>query len=314
MQALIITNYQPGDEAWMTELQRKTLVRCPDAELTDPEHYGDTAFEQGQNIFCAFDGQGRLVGYGWIRPHRVLWLPEETLILPLDVRVDPDYEEAEALRQRLLDVLCERAHALRGRYPQPQALLAASYYSGGRASIDYLLGKGFRHYASDFSLRRDLRQALPERKLPAGVELRRGRLQTEEEQHEYLQAYLACQKDTWALDEFQEFLRSEPWANGVFIAGYAGSSLVGGLLVYFDTDSDRNPDKVGRAERLFVLSPWRGRGLGRSMLSHGLRYLQEQGMVMAELQISALSRRDLRVYEASGFFVWQETVLLGKEI
>ncbi|NLG70736.1 MAG: GNAT family N-acetyltransferase [Chloroflexi bacterium] len=314
MQTLIVTNYQPGDEAWMFELQRKTLVRCPDSALMDPVSYRDPAFEQGLNIFCAFEGDKRLVGYGWIRPHRVLWLPEETLILPLDVRVDPDYEEAEALRQRLLDVLCERAHVLRTRYPQPQALLAASYYSGGRSSIDYLLGKGFRHYASDFSLRRDLRQPLPERKPPAGVELRSGRLQTAEEQQEYLKAFLACEKESWTLDELREFLQSELWGNGMLIAGYAGTSMVGGLLVYYDPDPDRNPDKVGRAERLFVLPSWRGRGLGRCMLYLGLRYLQENGMMMAELQISALSPRDLRVYETSGFYVWQETVLLGKEI
>src|SRR5690606_4380316 len=84
MQTLIVTNYQPGDEAWMFELQRKTLVRCPDSALMDPVSYRDPAFEQGLNIFCAFEGDKRLVGYGWIRPHRVLWLPEETLILPLD--------------------------------------------------------------------------------------------------------------------------------------------------------------------------------------------------------------------------------------
>jgi mycothiol synthase len=57
----------------------------------------------------------------------------------------------------------------------------------------------------------------------------------------------------------------------------------------------------GEVKLIGVLPPWRGRGLGRSLLRWGVRHVQGRGVPTIALAVSAANEHALRMYEAHGF-------------
>ena len=60
-------------------------------------------------------------------------------------------------------------------------------------------------------------------------------------------------------------------------------------------------EPYGEVKLIGVLPPWRGRGLGRSLLRWGVRHLQDRDVPTISLAVSAGNEHALRMYEAHGF-------------
>jgi ribosomal protein S18 acetylase RimI-like enzyme len=310
MSPITFRPFTPADAPRLVELQGRSLRLCADIRPIEAGFYLSPAFEQGQNISCAVDPQDRLLGYAAIYPNyvsrrlgaRLLWT---------DLRVEPELPEAGELRDALLERTIVRAGEIRDELRQPVAL-SATYFAEGRASIDYLLSRGFAHYESVFLMRRDLAQPIPDLPTPEGVQVRRWRLETEAEQRAYVEACnQAFQDDGRSLGELQHFMRSPMWGVGTTIAAFAGDQVAGNVMVFYDPAQPPGAERFGATEWVFVLPQWRRRGVARYLLREALVYLRERGLAYAELQVVADNRQGLGLYEAVGYWLYREEISVG---
>ena len=93
---------------------------------------------------------------------------------------------------------------------------------------------------------------------------------------------------------------AEPWfdAGGFFLASQTAAG--GDALVGFHW-TKRHPDRLGEVYVLGVDPESGGRGLGKALLSIGLRHLQDEGDLAVQLYVEADHERAVGLYRASGF-------------
>lgn len=311
MPNVVIRHFMPDDARRMMRLQEKCLRVCPDMSLLEAGFYYAPGFDNGKNILCGVSQDNQLCGYVVVYPTyvssklaaRVLWM---------DLRVDPDFEGADCLKETLLEKAIAHARVIQEDVSEQRAVLSATYFAQGKASIDYLLSRGFVHYESCYQMRRGLSTPIPDVPSPEGVAVRSWRMETEAEQIEYYKAYnRAFQNQGRDLDELRHFMKSERWSAGTTFTAYIDQEIVGSVMVYYDPDDQRNEEKIGFTEHVFVLPSWRRRGIAKYLLREGLRYLKMRGLAEAELEVVSDNRRALAVYESLGYRVLQEELSLG---
>lgn len=312
MGEMTIRSFVSGDALRMADIQKKHVEISHDASILSPGFFHAPGFENGRNIICAVDHEGWLVGYAAICPaHRsgkfggahVLWL---------DLRVDPALVEGDRLRDTLLEQAAARAREIKAALSAERVLLSATYFAAGVSSIEYLLSRGFQYYESTYTMRRNLFDPIPAAPTPEGVEVRSWRMESEAEQRAYLAASASALRDAaWKFGELQHFMKSELWSVGTTFTAFAGGEVVGSVMVWYDPNLQWNKERLGFTERLFVIPPWRKRGIANRLLTEGMRYLRRRGMAQAELQLVSDNRRTVVLYEALGYYVYKEEVSLG---
>jgi ribosomal protein S18 acetylase RimI-like enzyme len=302
-----IQNFVPAHAPCMAEVQARCVAACPDTGQFPARFWHGPGFEDGRNIYCAVDGGGELLGYAAVTPSyisrhlgaRVLWI---------DLRTDPARVDAEAIKDILFGKVYGRALQIARRQPEEKAALSATYFSEGEASIEYLRGKGFRPYQTCYAMRRDLSAPLPDLPVPSGVEVRPWRMETEQEQRAYLNAYDEAFGDEGKnLEELRHFMQSAQWSVGTTFTAFAGERVVGSVAVWHPPRSRR----AGKTEAVFVIPGWRRQGLARYLLREGMRYLGERGLACAELEMDSTNAPALALYESLGYRVFKEEVSLG---
>jgi ribosomal protein S18 acetylase RimI-like enzyme len=310
--AATIRNYRSADAPRLAQIQARCLATCPDTGRFPPAFWDGPSFENGQNIFCAVDQQDELLGYAAISPSyisrhldaRVLWL---------DLRADPGRADASAIKDVLFERALARAHEIASQRPEEKAAFSATYFAEGQASIEYLRGNGFVHYQSCYTLRRDLAEPVPDLPVPAGVEVRPWRMETEVEQRAYLEAYDAAFGDEGKnLEDLQHFMRSEHWSVGTTFTAFAapqnaGGRVVGSVAIWYQPGSKL----AGKTEAVFVIPEWRRRGIARYLLKEGMLYLRDRGLAFAELEMDSANKPAMALYESMGYRVYKEEVSLG---
>jgi ribosomal protein S18 acetylase RimI-like enzyme len=311
MKEITIRNFAPGDARHMAEVQAHCLAACPDTGRFPPAFWLGPGFENGQNIFCAVNGQDELLGYAAISPSyisrhlkaRILWL---------DLRADPRHARASAIRDALFGRAFARARKLARRWPEEKVALSATYFADGQASIAYLESKRFTHYQTCLYLRRDLAEPVPWTEslaVPGGVEVRAWRMETEEEQRAYLAAYdLAFADEGKNLEDLQHFMKSEYWSVGTTFTAFAGQQIVGSVAIWHHPGSRW----AGKTEAVFVVPEWRRRGIARHLLCEAISCLKERGLTYAELEMDSTNKPALALYQSLGYYIHQKEVSLGR--
>jgi ribosomal protein S18 acetylase RimI-like enzyme len=291
----------------MARLQGSCVAACPDTGRFPAEFWHGPGFDGGKNIFCAVDGQDELLGYVAICPSyvsrhlgaRLLWI---------DLRADPERQDAEAIKDVLLERARTRAYEIARQRPEEEFAISATYFSAGQASIQYLKARGFAHYQTCYAMRRDLSEPVPDLPAPSGVEIRPWLMETEAEQRAYLAAYeMAFQNDAKSLEEWQHFMRSEHWSVGTTFAAFADDQVVGSVAIWYRPGSRWG----ARTEHVFVIPQWQRRGIARCLLGQSLLYLRERELAHAELEVDGANRPALSLYRSLGYRVHKEEVSLG---
>jgi ribosomal protein S18 acetylase RimI-like enzyme len=312
LDGITLRHFVSDDALRMVDLQRRTLAKCPDTSLWSAGFYYSPNFDQGQNIFCALGEDGAHVGHGFVYPAHIN--PDlDARLLWMDLRVDPalDDDVGLALRDLLRERVTARAQELAVGLDR-RAMLYATYFSHGEASIAYILSRGYEPFERVLQLRRDLALAIPELPLPDGVTVRLWRMETEEEQRRYLDAYDAAFGDEGKrLEQLQHFMTSPMWAGGTTITAFDGDRVVGSVMAFFDPDCERNPGQAGSSEYIFVRPEWRRRGIARYLLAETLRYLKARDMVYASLEVLSQNARALALYESMGYERWRDEISFG---
>lgn len=282
----------PGDIQPVTEIQTRYAANHPPREPAPAQLYVSPYFNNGQSVLCAIDENGRVIAYAPYFPHNDLaWVEIETL---------PDLDDPTPVRDRLFAFLLERAREC------GQRLLNFQYFPSEVDRIDYAQSKGAQYVYSIFFMSRDLNEPIPgpaDAPIPPGFSIRHWRMESEDEQRSYLDARNACFPEApTSLSEWQYFITTPHWENGVNVAAFEGENLAASVLAYWDPSSSS-----GFTEDVFTLPPYRGKGLAYALLGEALRYLKNHGLSHAKLQVKAENRSALSVYLKMGYQVAAES-------
>jgi ribosomal protein S18 acetylase RimI-like enzyme len=310
VRSITFRRYGPEDARKMVGLQRRCLELSHDIDLVPEGFYNSPGFAGGANILCAVDRNGAHVGHAmvlpsYIHPQLKVWM------MWMDIRVDPDRPDADRLRDALLDRIIERAGEVQAGLDRP-GMLYATYFAQGVESIAYLQSRGFSVVERFYQMQRDLDQPLPDAVPPEGMAIRAWRMETEEEQQRYLEAYdAAFENESKPLERLQHFMGWSGWSQGTTFTAFDGDHVVGSVMAYYEPDTEQNTERVGSTEYVFVRPGWRRRGIARYLVTQALGYLKEHGLRSARLEVAGSNEGALSLYESLGFTRLREEITLG---
>lgn len=295
--------------AAVVELQSAYAEVHPDAPVIPGEVYLSPAFEGGENVFCAVDEDGKLLGYAPLYP--VLMRDESSLphTLWTEVKVRPGGDASNEIRDQLFGRILLRAREVTEPFPGHPAHLTFQYFPMETASVEYVLSKGCRHTESVFTMRRDLTLEIPTPSTVDGIDIRPWRMESAAEQQAYVRARNECFPEApIELGEWQYFMQSPQWAVGTTYAAFDGDELAGNVAVFWDeAENQKTGLQVGFTEYIFVRPAWRGRNIARSLVNAGLAHLEKNGLTEAHLEVRAQNQGALRLYFDLGFEVLRES-------
>lgn len=272
------------------------------------------ALKHGQNVLCVLNVEQQIVGLSPIFPAPI---PEgrtsnEPHHIWMIMLVEPDFQEANAVRDLLWPQVLQRALAIKQTFSPGPVRLAADYMRTQHAEIAYLLRQGFEPYESLYVMQCNAAGPLAEYACPDGVTVCCRKMTIDAEQQAYLQAFnQSSPEHPKTLQKLRTLLHSTVWAkSGMAITAIdAQQQIAGSLLVY-------RPARraYGKLEDVFVLPAWRRRGLARYLLQTGLTYAQTLGVQEVRLDVIRSNVSALALYQAMGYTVLTEEVLLGQII
>lgn len=101
----------------------------------------------------------------------------------------------------------------------------------------------------------------------------------------------------------------QPWfdATGFFLA-WDGPEVAGSCWTKV------HPGGIGEIYIIGVIPRWAGRGLGRTLVCHGLRHLGELGLERAILYVEAENAGAIRLYESLGFVMEKTIAAYGRPV
>jgi ribosomal protein S18 acetylase RimI-like enzyme len=306
MAAIRMTTFQRENAADVVALQQRVAAVYPESPVRPGELYLGPAFAEGANVFCAWDEAGRLVGLAPLLLNPVV-SDDEPYRFWADIKFDPAWAEPAEINEALLARLMERAReTMRGQPPNPAELLF-QYYPSQQVAIAFVKGKGATPGQMAFEMRRDLSRPLPEVVTPPGVDIRRWKVQTDEDLARYVAALVEVFPDTPmnSVEEWRYFVGSPIWQAGSTITAFAGDEIAGSVATYWDPAAAGEPS--GYTEYIFVRAPWRKKGLGRALVRGALLFLKEHGRHFAQLEVSAENDKGLGLYYGLGYEIVRQS-------
>ncbi len=291
-------------------LQRAYQRAYPNAAVVPGEIYLSAGFEEGRNIYCAFDDEEYLEGYAPVMPVFAKY-PAGAHTIWAEVKTDPSLGPWPLVKNFLFQRVLRRARELTEPVPGHPVRITFQYHPSEDASIEYVTSKGCKLSGSVVRMMRGLAFSLPDVPAPEGVTVRRWRMETEAEQEAYVQARNEAFPDNpVALADWQGFLRSPYWCDGVALTAFDGDEVVGSVAAFPDEMlSQHTGTRAANTEYIFVRARWRGRGIAAYLIAQALHYLKELGREAAYLEVRADNDHALDLYRRLGYNVVDETRL-----
>ena len=187
MSSFRIRKFTSDDIPQVMVLQRAYQGLYPHAAVIPGEVYLSPGFEDGKNVFCAFDESGCLQGYAPLFPN----LTEDSQIphtVWAEVKVSPDLAFPRELKDLLFEQILNRTREITQAFPGHDTRLTFQYHPSETTSIDYVTSRGCSYTESVFRLMCDLSQEIPVVPTPAQIDIRPWRMESEVEQQPYVQA------------------------------------------------------------------------------------------------------------------------------
>ncbi len=300
-----IRTFLSEDIPALMRLQENYAYRFSGAKIMSSEVYGSPAFHNGEDVFCLFHPNGQLLAYAAIYPKLAPPGSDQAHVVWAEIKADPILTEVSSIKNQLFDCLIRRLKYLTEEQPDHPGELCFQYFPQEEPAIDYVIGKGARLEKTVYQMERSLKQPILDVRSPQGIEIRSWRMESTPEQAMYVQARNECFPEApIRLDEWIYFMQSTEWALGTQIAAFEGQLLVGSLTAYWNEVVD---PEIGYSEDIFVRPAWRGRKIAPAMICAALRYLQEHGLRIAQLEVRASNRNAIDLYEVLGYEVKEES-------
>jgi ribosomal protein S18 acetylase RimI-like enzyme len=280
----------------------------PKSEIIDEKMLLSPVYGGGENVICALDNNGKLVGYVPVAVHLVE-APDVPHLVWANMVISPDVINPEPLRDLLLKHAIQRAREITSSVPSRIINLAFQYHISETESIEYVVSRGAIYTDSVLRMVRDLTGDIIQIPAPENIEVRYWRIETEEE----LKAYVEARNEAFVnmpvtVEDWQHFLFSVVGDSGTTVAAFDEDKVVGAVSAYWsDAENRLYGVESGWTENVFVLAPWRGRGIVESMISMALTYLKEHGLKQAQLDPGVSNQRAIHVYKRLGFEITDES-------
>jgi ribosomal protein S18 acetylase RimI-like enzyme len=310
-----IRNLTPDDIPHVMELQYEYQKVYSSASIIPGEVYLSSGFDDGKNIFCAFDGKGYLQGYAPLFPN-LTENPQIPHTVWAEVKVNPELASPQGIKDLLFERVVGRTREITSVLSNRPTRLTFQYHPSETASIEFVTSKGCAHTESVFRMIRDLSQELPAIHQPEGIEVRAWHTDDENEQIAYVQARNKAFPDSpIALADWQYFLSSPAWREGTSITAFDRDRIAGSVIVYWDEAISRQTGrKAGFTENIFVGAEWRKCGIASFLIRQGLIYLKEHGREAAFLEVKASNQNALDLYTRLEYQLIDETRLYVLEL
>jgi mycothiol synthase len=265
----------------------------PDSSLEDLEtDWTAEGFDLASDAWVA-EGPHGLVGYAYAGDQF------RTGELEADLWVHPQHHEPE-LAGRLLGLAERRAAAIAVERGYEDPKLDFYCVAANRAKRDLLRNHGYELARTVYRMTVDLGGDLAEAPVPAGLEIRTFRQETDE------RTMFATMHDAFAdhfrrSDEPFEAWKSRLLGHPNFVPELwwlawddAAGEAVGAVIAYDHGD-------LGWIQGLGVRRAWRRRGLGAALLAHALAAFAARGQLRVDLGVDAEgATRPLHLYERAG--------------
>lgn len=294
----------------VVDLQKAYSKVYTDARVIPGELYLSPGSGNGENVFCTFDENGKLLGYAPLYP--VLMRDQSNLphTFWTEIKVHPAEERGIEIKDQLFERLLLRTRELARDFPGHPSHLTFQYFPSETGSIDYVTSKGCQYTESVFTMRRDLSleiQSLPP--IQEDIVIRPWRMESEAEQQAYVAARNECFSEApIELEEWQYLMKSPQWSVGTSFAAFQEDKLIGNVAVFWDeAENEKSERKIGFTEYIFVLPAWRGKNIARQLITAGLQHLKQHGLDDAHLEVRAQNQNALRLYFSLGFEVLNES-------
>lgn len=165
--------------------------------------------------------------------------------------------------------------------------------------------EGYRVVRYGFMMLRDLSEPIPDRPMPAGLEVR----PVEAADHRRIwDADVEAFLDHWARAEpteadFQRWFALPELDTGLWQVAWDGDEVAGCVMPFiYPDENERFGLTRGWLEHISVRRPWRRRGLASALIVRAMRTLRDRGLTEAALGVDAENLTGaLRIYEALGF-------------
>lgn len=94
-----------------------------------------------------------------------------------------------------------------------------------------------------------------------------------------------------------------------------GHTIVGACLCEESVEyNNQNNVKTGRVCSLGVIKKYRRKGIGKALLSEGMKWIHDQGMDTIYIEVDAENPDALHLYTSLGFKIYSEDIIYIKEL
>jgi mycothiol synthase len=189
-----------------------------------------------------------------------------------------------------------------------RAVVVAATYGADAEAVAELRARGFADVRFGYEMLRPTLDEIPDRALPAGVEVR-----PVEPAHlrRIFEAEVEAFSGHWGAGStdgsdagWREFQR-DPLNRDTALwqVAWAGDEIVGMVRPFInEEENSRHGVRRGWCENISTRAAWRGRGVASALICRALRALRDRGMTEAALGVDALNETGaLRLYESMGF-------------
>ena len=306
-----IETYTPGLGEAIERLQRRYIAVQPQGSKFVPKEFYSQhpAMESGENVFCAFVDDA-LVGYGALIPtpaepdsaqdiENTIWIY---------IRVDPEAGNRAATQEALYEAILEKCREYSRKWRGRKTKMAIGYPEGRQEEIEYFVSKGLERFDALLQMRRDLSEPVQEFELPPGITKRCWRMEGKGEKERYLEV----EKRVWpqsprTVEELTYYFGS--WKGGAAITAFDESGrIVGSVMAYWYGGLH------GVTEDVFVAPDWRRKGIAKRLIMEGMKYLWENGIRTAGLEVRESNQPAVRLYQSLGYRVIHREVQLALSI
>lgn len=260
------------------------------------------------NVYCAFEN-GKMVAKGQVSIINVIppGRPEENRhSIYVNLKTTPERESDLALLESVYQQLYRRVLQLKETLPDGyQTMLCVGNDSSETANNQFFIQKGYTHLNSLFQMKRDLSESIPVLPLDEGFLFSSGKMESPEEEREYLEVEATIWPDApLGFERLSGYKKNALWTS--MQLRHEGT-IAAGLMAWREEDE-------GVVEDVFVQEPWRKRGLAKFLLTQALGYLQAHELKTAYLMVETTNQSALSLYESVGFAIDKEEIRYYTEL
>ncbi|QTD42998.1 N-acetyltransferase [Sporosarcina sp. Te-1] len=273
------------------------------------KHHGDVIYwwpgpkSVWDNVYCVFNNDS-LIAKGQVEVINTVsedYQEEANHLIYLNIKVDPDWENHNEVRDILYERLLQRATLLKEKLPsQFSTKLCVGNYATEVKENTYFESRGFTHFESLYWMEFETNKEIAPTKFTlSGATIKHWKMDTDEEEIKYLQA----ENKIWpanptSLGKLHGYKKQPNWTA---ITAFYNDEIIGSVLAWQETDTN-----IGTIEDIFVTPDWRKRGIASHLITEGIRHLQNCNLERVQLLVETRNESALKLYQSIGFEIRKE--------